>query len=185
MDTVIDQGFPVLENYGVRMEELEIQLLESPEKRTLNVIHHMKRELLFLRRTIWPHREVLNILIRDDLKFISEHTKIYFRDCYDHIVQIMDLLETYRDMSAGMLDIYLSSISYRLNEIMRVLTIISTIFIPLTFLVGVYGMNFGNNTSSPWAMPELNWYYGYPVLLGSIFLIAVGMLVFFKRNRWL
>ena len=116
---------------------------------------------------------------------ISDDTRVFLRDCYDHTIQIMDLLETYRDMSVSMLDIYLSSISNRMNEIMRVLTIIATIFIPLTFIVGVYGMNFGNNGKSPWAMPELNWYYGYPLLWLLMIGVAVGMLIYFWRKRWL
>jgi magnesium transporter len=184
LDALIDEGFPVLEGFGDQVELLEEELLEKPGKETLRKLHELKRELLFLRRMLWPQRELLNKLIRDENELISDETRIYLRDCYDHTIQIIDLLETYRDMSASMLDVYLSSISYRLNDVMRVLTVISTIFIPLTFIVGIYGMNFTVNTSSPWSMPELNWYYGYPILWLFMLSIAVGMIIFFKRKRW-
>ncbi len=184
LDVIIDEGFPVLEDFGEQVEVLEEELLEEPDKDTLRKLHAIKRELLFLRRMLWPQREVLNKLIRDESELVSDETSIYLRDCYDHTVQIIDLLETYRDMTASMLDVYLSSISYRLNDVMRVLTVIATIFIPLTFIVGVYGMNFSVNTKSPWAMPELYWYYGYPLLWLIMLGIAIGMLLFFKRRGW-
>lgn len=185
IDTVIDQGFPVLEAFGLELEGLEDKIVGSAERDTLVHIHTLKRELILLRRMLWPQREVLNALLHEDRELISDETQVYLRDCYDHTIQVMDLLETYRDMSASMLDIYLSSISNRMNEIMRVLTVIATIFIPLTFIVGVYGMNFGNNGSSPWAMPELGWYYGYPLVWLLMLLIAAGMLAYFRRKRWL
>jgi magnesium transporter len=128
---------------------------------------------------------VVNALLRDDTGMISETTRIYLRDCYDHSVQVIDLIEMYRDITSGMLDVYLTAISNRLNDVMRVLTVIATIFIPLTFITGVYGMNFGNNTSSPWAMPELRWYFGYPLSLLLMLGVAIGMLVYFKRKKWL
>jgi len=181
LDLVIDQGFPVLESFGERIEALEDELLDSPARSTLSEIHRLRRELLLLRRMLWPHRDVVNYLQRGDEPLISEDTLIYLRDCYDHSVQIMDLLENYRDMATSMLDVYLSSASYRLNEVMRVLTIIATIFIPLTFISGVYGMNF-HNPDSPWAMPELGWYYGYPMVWGIMLLVVVGMLLYFKRK---
>ena len=137
-----------------------------------------------LRRMLWPQREVLNTLLRDEHPLITENTKLYLRDCYDHTIHIIDLLESYRDMMTGMLDIYLSSNSNRLNEVMRVLTVIATIFIPLTFIVGVYGMNFGVRSHSPWAMPELDWYYGYPLLWLVMISIAVAMGIYFKRRKW-
>lgn len=183
LDLIIDEGFPVLEDMGERIERLEEELLDKPSKRVLSEIHVLKRDLLLLRRMLWPQREVLTQLMREDQTLIHEETKPYLRDCYDHTVQIMDLFETYRDMAASMLDVYLSSASQRLNEIMRVLTVITTIFIPPTFLVGVYGMNFGN-PANPWAMPELHSYYGYPIVWLVIIAMMVGMLVFFKRRGW-
>jgi magnesium transporter len=177
LDLIIDQGFPVLEDLGEWIEDLEDELLEAPSRDVLSQIHELKRDLLLLRRMLWPQREVINQLLREEHILIDEATRPYLRDCYDHTVQIMDLFETYRDMTAGMLDVYLSSTSNRLNEVMRVLTVIATIFIPPTFLVGVYGMNFIN-------MPELHWRYGY---LGSWLVIVAmigGMLLYFKNKRW-
>lgn len=184
LDIIIDRGFPILEYFGEQIEELEEELLENPEKKTLEQIHHTKRELLTLRRMLWPQREVLNLLIRDEQPQIGEEIHVYLRDCYDHTIQIMDLIETYREMTASMLDVYLSSISNRMNEVMKLLTVIATIFIPLTFIVGVYGMNFGTRNHSPWAMPELDWYYGYPALWLVMIVIAGGMVLYFKRRDW-
>jgi len=183
-DLIIDQGFPVLEEFGYEIERLEEELMLQPGRQTLGWIHQLKRELLLLRRMLWPQREVINYLLRDEGSLIHESTRVYLRDCYDHCIQIMDLLESFRDMATGMLDVYLSSISNRTNDIMRVLTIIATIFIPLTFIVGVYGMNFSND-KSPWAMPELHWYYGYPLCWGLMLAITVGLLWFFRRRGWL
>ena len=184
LDLVIDQGFPVLEMFGEQIEALENELLDSPNKQTLEKIHEIKRELLLLRRMLWPQRDVLNYLMRGDQKLISDSTLLYLRDCYDHSVHIIDLLENYRDMTASMLDVYLSSVSHRLNEVMQLLTIIATIFIPLTFIVGVYGMNF-HNPDSPWSMPELSWYYGYPLVWIIMIVVVIGMLAYFKRKEWL
>lgn len=184
IDVVIDEGFPLLEHYGERVERLEEQLLSSPTKATLHQLHALRRELLLLRRTFWPQREVLNSLMRGDFEALQDETAIYLHDCYDHVVQIIDLVETYRDMTSSMLEVYLSSLSNRLNETMRVLTVIATIFIPLTFIVGVYGMNFSNEMS-PWAMPELHWYYAYPMLWLVMIAVAAGMLIYFRRKRWL
>ncbi|RMD69601.1 MAG: magnesium and cobalt transport protein CorA [Gammaproteobacteria bacterium] len=183
IDAVIDRGFPVLEALGEAVEDLEMELLETPGKGTLHRIHRLKRQLLYLRRFLWPQREVLNALIRDDHPLIQAETRLFLRDCYDHTVQIMDILESYRDMTAGMLDVYLSSISHRLNDIMRILTVFATLFIPLTFLTGIYGMNF--DRQSPWNMPELGWYYGYPFFWALALGIAVGLLAFFKYKDWL
>lgn len=138
-----------------------------------------------LRRAVWPEREVVNILIRDEGEWFGASVQIYLRDCYDHTVQIMDHIESYRDAGASLHDLYLSSASMRMNEIMKVLTIIATIFIPLTFLAGVYGMNFGNDTNSPWAMPELTWYYGYPALWAVFVIVAAAMIYWFRRRGWL
>jgi len=184
LDVTIDRGFPVLEYYSEYIEDLEEELLDNPNRKTLAKIHHIKRELLLLRRMLWPQREVINNLIREEQPQIEADTRPYLRDCYDHTIQIMDLIEAYREMTASMLDVYLSSISHRLNEVMKVLTVIATIFIPLTFLVGVYGMNFGVHSRSPWAMPELDWYYGYPLLWLLMLGIAIGMIGYFKRKNW-
>jgi magnesium transporter len=187
LDAVVDQGFPVLESFGLALEELEEKILARASRSTLPLIHTVKRELILLRRMLWPQREVLNALVREEQELITDDTRVFLRDCYDHTVQVMDLIETYRDMSASMLDIYLSSVSNRMNEIMRVLTVIATIFIPLTFIVGVYGMNFGGSGEerSPWAMPELDWYYGYPLVWLLMIAVVVGMLIYFWRKRWL
>ncbi|MDH3535111.1 MAG: magnesium/cobalt transporter CorA [Gammaproteobacteria bacterium] len=184
IDLVIDEGFPVLELLGDEIEALEEELLDRPTRDSLHRLHHLKRTMLIVRRMLWPQREILNRLMHDENGIIAAENQVYYRDCYDHTIQIMDLVETYRDMVSGLLDIYLSSVSYRLNEIMRVLTIIATIFIPLTFIVGVYGMNFSNN-ESPWAMPELRWYYGYPLVWLLMIVILAGMLFYFRRKKWL
>lgn len=182
-DVVIDEAYPILEMIGNRIESLEDAVLTQPDNAALNGIHVTKRELLLLRRMLWPHREVINTVLRDDEKWIADLTKIYLRDCYDHVVQIMDLVDNYREMASGLLEVYLSSVSNRLNDVMRVLTIFATIFIPLSFLVGVYGMNFSNETS-PWAMPELRWYYGYPLLWLMMLTVVATMLYLFKRKNW-
>ena len=184
LDVIIDQGFPVLEDYGEEVEELENELLASPGKDTLRHLHKIKRELLLMRRMLWPHREIVSLLSREENDLVKDGTRVFMRDCYDHTIQIMDFLETYRDMTASMLDVYLSSVSNRLNETMRVLTIIATLFIPPTFIVGVYGMNF-DRAASPWNMPELGWRYGYPFVWGIIIAITVGMIIFFYRKKWL
>lgn len=177
LDVIIDQGFPVLEELGEWIEDLEDELLGVPSRAVLSQIHELKRDLLLMRRMLWPQREVINQLLREEQSLIEETTRPYLRDCYDHTIQIMDLFETYRDMAAGMLDVYLSSTSNRLNDIMRVLTVITTIFIPPTFLVGVYGMNFAD-------MPELHWRYGYLAAWLIIVAMMCGMLLYFKRQNW-
>lgn len=184
VDIVIDGGFPVLERLGDEIEDLEEALLRDPAPDAVAWIHNIRRELLLLRRLLWPQREVVNGLLRETHGPISEETKVYLRDCYDHSIQLMGLLETYREVASNMLDIYLSSISNRTNEIMRVLTLIATIFIPLTFIVGVYGMNFAH-PDSPWAMPLLHWYYGYPVVWLVMIVVAALFIAFFKRRNWL
>jgi magnesium transporter len=183
MDALIDEFFPVLENYGERVEELEDEVILRPEPATLNEIHRIKRELLLLRRTAWPEREVINALQREEAHLIRPETRVFLRDCYDHTIQVIDMIETYRDLAAGLLEVYLSSASNRLNEVMKVLTIISTIFIPLSFIAGVYGMNF-NPKASPLNMPELNWYFGYPFSLGIMAAVAGALVMFFRRRGW-
>jgi len=183
LDSVVDSYFPILERYGELLDELEDHTLGRPRPETVQEIHHVKRELIAARRATWPMREMLNTALRDQTPLISAGTRVYLRDCYDHTVQIIDLIETYRDLASGLMELYLSVTSNRLNEIMKVLTVISTVFIPLTFIVGVYGMNF--DTSLPWNMPELRWRYGYVVVVAGMLTIAGVMLWQFRRRGWL
>lgn len=178
LDLAIDACFPVLEDLGLRLEALEEVMIERPDRSLLQEVYSVKRAVILLRRAIWPQREVVNQLLRDHEDWIREPSRVYIRDCYDHVVQIMDLVESYRDTSASLLDIYLSSASMRLNEIMRILTVMSVIFIPMTFVAGIYGMNFER-------MPELHWHYGYPMALALCGVVAGGMLLWFRRKGWL
>lgn len=183
VDITIDHGFPVLEWFGAELETLEETLIEEAAKDSLRRLHELRRDILLLRRMLWPHRELLSSLARGEQWGISEESRLYLRDCYDHAMQILDLLETYRDMTTGLLDLYLSSTSNHLNETMRVLTVFAAVFIPLSFIAGVYGMNF-NHPDSPWAMPELHWYYGYPLVWGVMIAVAAGLLIYFRRKGW-
>lgn len=178
MDAVVDNYFVVLERVGERIEELEDAVMADPRPETVREIHQLKREVILLRKAVWPLREVISALERRESKLISEKVVVYLRDLYDHTIQVIDNIEASRDMLAGMLDVYLSSISNRMNEVMKFLTIIGTIFIPLTFIAGVYGMNFQN-------MPELHWQWGYFACLFLMALVAVFLLIYFKRKRWL
>lgn len=178
LDSIVDHYFIILEKLGEKIEFLEEKLVAQPAPETLKLIHHLKREMIFLRKSVWPLREVINTLERGESPLIKESTGIYLRDVYDHTIQVIDTVETFRDMVSGMLDIYLSSVSYRLNEVMKVLTVIATIFMPLTWIAGIYGMNFKK-------MPELEWYWGYPLVLLSMAIIAGGMLIYFWRKKWL
>ncbi|HSW62752.1 MAG TPA: magnesium/cobalt transporter CorA [Dissulfurispiraceae bacterium] len=178
LDTIVDNYFVILEQMGERIELLENELITNPTRKTLRMIHTLRGDALFLRRTAWPLREVINSFTRGDSPFITDATRVYLKDVYDHTIHAIDTLETYREMLAGMLDIYLSSMSNRLNEVMKVLTIIATIFMPLTFLAGVYGMNFKH-------MPELEWEWGYPVIWMIMIVIGLAMLAAFKRRKWL
>jgi len=184
LDAVIDGFFPVLELYGERIEELEEEVILKPTPQTLQQIYQIRRELLQLRRSIWPQRDAINALIRDSSELVSEDVRIYLRDCYDHAVQVMDMVETYRELASGLMDVYLSAVSNKMNEIMKLLTVVSAIFIPLTFVAGIYGMNF-NTEKSPFNMPELNWYWGYPACLALMVAIAVSLLILFWRRGWL
>jgi magnesium transporter len=184
LDAVTDHYFPLLESYGERLEVLEDRIVARPDRAVVGEIHDMKRELLYIRRAIWPQREALNTLVRDEIPHINAETRLYLRDCYDHCVRIIDLVETYREVCSDLMDLYLSSISNRMNEIMKVLTIISTLFIPLTFIVGVYGMNFDPQVS-PLNLPELKWHYGYPLCVVLMIAIAIGQLFFFRRKGWI
>ncbi|OCQ92857.1 magnesium and cobalt transport protein CorA [Nostoc sp. MBR 210] len=184
LDAIIDGFFPVLELYSERIEELEEEVIINPTPQTLQQIYQIRRELLQLRRSIWPQRDAINTLIRDGSDLISEDVRIYLRDCYDHTVQVMDMVETYRELASGLMDVYLSAVSNKMNEIMKLLTVVSAIFIPLTFVAGIYGMNF-NTDKSPYNMPELNWYWGYPACLALMVAIAVSLLILFWRRGWL
>ncbi len=178
LDALVDNYFVILEKLGDQLEELEEQLLQAPTPATMQKIHHFKREMILLRKAIWPLREVIAGLQRQEGALISDATGTFLRDLYDHSIQILDTVETLRDILSGLLDLYLSSLSNRMNEIMKVLTLIATIFIPLTFIAGVYGMNFDY-------MPELRWKYGYFVVLGLLLACGLALLWFFKRKRWL
>jgi len=178
VDAIVDQYFLVLESLGEKIELLQEKVVADPKPETLREVHALKRQLLFLRRAVWPLREATNSLSRSDCPFLHEPTKVFFRDVYDHVVQIVDTIETLREMVSASLDIYLSSVSYRLNAVMRVLTVITTIFMPLSFIASIYGMNFEY-------MPELKSEWGYPAVLGAMGLIAAGMLIAFRQRRWL
>jgi len=178
LDTIIDSFFPVLESYGERIEELENEVVFNPNHRTLEKIYKIRRELLALRRSIWPQQSVITTLMRSGSNLISSDVEIYFRDCYDHVIQLLDIVESYRELSSSLMDVYLSSMSNQMNEIMKFLTIISSIFIPLSFIAGVYGMNFEY-------MPELNWKWGYFITIGVMATVALGLILFFWRSGWL
>jgi magnesium transporter len=178
MDAIVDQYFVILEAISERIEILEEELVNNPVPETVNAIHRLRREMIYLRRSVWPLREVVNSLYRGELALMTPATHIYLRDLYDHTVRVIDTIETLRDLLSGILDIYLSSVSYRMNEIMKVLTIIATVFIPLTFIVGVYGMNFD-------FFPELHWHWAYPILWIIMTGVALAMLVFFRRKKWI
>jgi magnesium transporter len=178
IDAIVDEYFVVLEKVGDKLEELEAEVMSGPTRQTMNAIHRFKRELLVMRKAVWPLRDVLNGLLRDDCELISDNTRIFLRDAYDHVVQVIDTVETMRDIVSGLIDLYLSTTGNRMNEIMKVLTIIATIFIPLTFVAGVYGMNFD-------VMPELHWPWGYPAVLLLMAGVVVVMLMYFRRQKWL
>jgi magnesium transporter len=178
LDAIVDSYFVILEKLGDKVENLETTLLEKPSPKMLQAIHKLKQDVLFLRKTIWPLREAINNLAHSESELINESTGIFFRNIYDHAIQVIDSIETYRDMLSGMLDVYLSVVSNKMNEVMKVLTIIATIFIPLTFIAGIYGMNFEY-------MPELKWKIGYFAVWGVMMLAAVVMLRYFKRKKWL
>jgi magnesium transporter len=178
LDAIVDNYFIILENFGDQIEFIEERLIVNPAQETLKIIHKLKREMLFLRKSVWPLREVINGMERGESSLIKGTTKIYLRDVYDHNIQIIDTIETLREMLSGMLDIYLTIISNRLNAVMKVLTIIATIFMPLTFLAGIYGMNFKY-------MPELEWKWGYFLILFVMFGIGISMLFYFKKKKWL
>ena len=178
MDAVVDNYFVTLEHLGEKIERLQDKVLFDPSPEVLSDIHHVKSDLLYLRKSVWPLRDVIGAMQRSESSLISATTSTYLRDIHDHTVQVMDTIETMRDIVSGLLDIYLSSVSNRLNAVMKVLTIIATIFIPLTFIAGVYGMNFD-------VMPELRWRWGYPAIMTLMFAIGIAMLAWFRKKKWL
>jgi len=178
IDTIIDNYFLVMEKIEKRVEEIEEGLIINPTSKTLRAIHYIKRELIFLHRSVWPLREVIGGLEKGGSPLIERNTEVYFRDAYEHTIQVIETIETFREMTTAMLDIYLSGVSNKLNEIMKLLTIIGTIFIPLTFITGIYGMNFRY-------MPEIYWRWGYPAILLVMLITGISMLIYFKRKKWL
>ncbi len=184
LDAVVDAYFPVLERVGETLDELEEALLTRPAPQLLARVHDVKRELLALRRAVWPMRDALGALLRDDTGLFTADTRLYLRDSYDHASRVIDFVETYRELGADLSDLYVSSMSQRLNEVMRVLTVIATIFMPLTFISSIYGMNFDPDASAL-NMPELRWHYGYPAALLLMLVMAIGMVVWFWRRGWL
>ncbi|MBR8830483.1 MAG: Cobalt/magnesium transport protein CorA [Chroococcopsis gigantea SAG 12.99] len=177
LDSVIDNYFPVIEHYEERIEALEDNIIHQPTRHMMQELYNVRRELLSLRRLIWPMRNVLNLLMRDNNGLIAHDIQIYYRDCYDHVIQILEIIEAYRELAASLMDVYISSMGNKLNEIMKFLTVIATIFNPLTFIAGVYGMNFEN-------MPELKWPLGYFACLGAMLLVALGLVYYFWRKGW-
>lgn len=177
-DAVVDCYFSILEKIGDKIEVLEEELIQVPSQATLTQIHHMKREMIFLRKAVWPLRELVNNIERCESELIKDSTRIYLRDVHDHVIRVIDTVETFRDLLSGMMDIYLSSVSNKMNEVMKMLTIISTIFIPVTFIAGVYGMNFKY-------MPELESPYGYWTVWAIMIVIMVSLIFYFRRKKWL
>jgi magnesium transporter len=178
LDSVVDYYFQVIEEIGEEIEDIEDEIVVKPTVATLRDIHRIKRELIALRRSVWPTREIVNSLLRDESPLVGKEARVFLRDLYDHTIQVIDTVETLRDIMASALDVYLSSVSNKLNQVMKVLTVVSTIFIPITFIVGVYGMNFHY-------MPELEWRYGYPAVWAFILLLSAGLLALFKRKGWM
>ncbi|HSP44089.1 MAG TPA: magnesium/cobalt transporter CorA [Luteolibacter sp.] len=189
LDSIVDHYFPVLDDIGEAVEDLEDSLLEKPSRDMVVSLHDYRRSFTHIRRFVWPLREVMSGLLHDSGGFVREPTRVFLRDCYDHTVQLMDLVESYKELTSGLTDLYHSSVGLRTNEIMRVLTVITAIFIPLTFVVGIYGMNFApraeDGTRLPLNMPELHHPYGYVAVMAVMFLIAIGQLLIFRKLRWL
>ncbi len=178
IDAVVDCYFNILEKIGDEIEVLEEELIADPSKETMQQLHYMKREMIFVRKAVWPMRELVNNMERSETKLIQATTDIYLRDVHDHIIRVIDTVETYRDLLSGMMDIYLSSVSNRMNEVMKILTIITTIFVPVTFIAGVYGMNFE-------FMPELHSKWGYAATWVVMLTIMISLMMYFRRNKWL
>ena len=188
LDSIVDHYYPVLEDVGTKIDLIEDNLVELPATSPVGELHGHKRALSQIRRYIWPVRDLVNFLLHEEGGLVTKATKVYLRDCYDHTVQLMDLVESYRDVLSGLMELYLSAVGIRTNEIMKVLTVMSSIFIPLTFIVGVYGMNFAaeaNGKKLPWNMPELYQPYGYVGVLLFMLAIAIFQIIYFKRRRWI
>ncbi len=183
-DSVVDSIFPTLEKMGEEVETLEETVISNPAPETLREIRGVKKQLLEIRRAIWPARDAMSELLRENSHLIRPETRVFLRDCYDHTIQVMDMVETFREMAASLVDEYISAVSNRMNEIMKVLTIMATIFIPLSFIAGIYGMNF-DHQASPFNMPELYWRYGYPFALTLMTGTAGGLLYYFRKKKWL
>lgn len=184
LDSVVDSAFPVLEVVGDHLDRLEDELLTAPSKKIIEQVHDLRRQLNFMRRIMWPLRDALSLVLGlAGNKMVRDESHLFFRDCQDHTLQIMDVLETYRERASTLTDLYISALSYRMNEVMKVLTVIATIFMPLTFIVGVYGMNF-DPQKSPWNMPEIEWRFGYIYVWALMISVAGGMVVYFKRQGW-
>jgi len=184
IDAIVDNYFSILENVGDKVESLEDELVSDPGPDRLESLYEVKRKIIFIRKAVWPLREVVGGLDRLDSELIHEQTKVYLRDLYEHTIQVIDTVETFRDMNSALLDIYLSSISNKMNQVMKVLTIIATIFIPLSFLAAVYGMNF-DRSAGPLNMPELGFRFGYIAFWGVAVIIAVSLIIYFRRKNWL
>ncbi len=184
VDSIVDHYFLVLEKLAEKIESTEEVLTENAQKESLHYIHYLKRELIYLRKSVWPLREVISGFERIETNQIWQHTRPYIRDLYEHIIQVVDTVEVYRDMVSGLLDRYLAAVSNRMNEVMKVLTIIATIFIPLSFLAGIYGMNF-DTSAGPYNLPELGWRYGYPAFWVVVIIVGGGLFFFFKSKKWL
>lgn len=190
IDSVIDSYFDVLEKIGDEVEVLEDNLIDNPSPQMLHQLHHIKRQMVYFRKAVWPMRELINNLERSESALITEHTSVYLRDAHDHTIRVIDTVETYRDLLSGMMDLYMSSVSNRMNEVMKTLTIITTIFVPLTFIVGVYGMNFApvdpkTGERNPLNMPELYSQYGYITVWAVMIGITILLLIYFRRKKWL
>ena len=188
LDAVVDHHFPMLESLGDALQDLDNEVIHNPSPEHVHQLHECKRLLANLRRYVWPERDVINALLHDESGLVKRETKVYLRDCYDHTIQVMDLIESYRDVASGLMEMYLSSVGMRTNEIMRVLTVISSIFIPLTFLAGVWGMNFQGEKDGqtfPLNMPELHHPYGYPGCLLLMAVIALAQIYYFRRKKWM
>ena len=188
LDAIVDHKFPLLEELGEELDEMDSKLVKKPSIEQVHELHRVKRLLAHLRRYVWPEREVISALLHDESGLVRRESKVYLRDCYDHTVQVMDLIESYREVATANMEVYLSSVGMRTNEIMRVLTVVSSIFIPLTFLAGIWGMNFSaekDGKPMPWNMPELHEPWGYPACIGLMFVIAVVQVVYFRRKKWI
>lgn len=178
VDAVVDRYYGVLEEIGGLTEVLELEVLDAPTAASMNKLHHLKRELVALRRSVWPVRDVMNGLVRSDSPLFHDETRVFVRDVYDHSVHVIESVEALRDVASGAVDLYLSNVSYRTNEVMKVLTIMASIFIPLTFMAGIYGMNFEY-------MPELGVRWAYPALWAAMIAVATGLIVYFRRKGWM